>query len=383
MFSFSRGHGGNQPTTNQQRHNNSNSNNNSSRNTASQLLRKQQVTALFNENKTVREKKDGVYEIGLMLSDKKTIITLRIALGDGFPVTAPVLQIMTHALHPWLSNDGFCRVVGHPELVNWNPHCNLGKIVKETVQEFCDRPPILSKPPNTPGGNNNSVVGSGNTGFGRNNIYNNNNNNRNNNNNMQQQQQRPSETTSRRRTKHTRKSSTFNVLDNAIIPSKFDKVNTLENDDMDILMQDERQGEYAMKCFVNTLKCVRNWDGVLNDQLKMNANKANENLKYKDDLNTQEAAIRKLQIALKNETSIYKQHLKRKEKIQDQFKPSKIVDIVENGCEEADEKSLEILNEFLDEEIELKPFLKSYVKMKKKYHRRRALLERYKVTHGL
>ena len=47
MFSFSRGYGGNQPTTNQQRHNNSNSNNNSSRNTASQLLRKQQVTALF------------------------------------------------------------------------------------------------------------------------------------------------------------------------------------------------------------------------------------------------------------------------------------------------------------------------------------------------
>ena len=54
---------------------------------------------------------------------------------------------MTHATHPWLSNDGYCRVVGHPELVNWNPHCNLGKIVKETVQEFCERPPILVKTP--------------------------------------------------------------------------------------------------------------------------------------------------------------------------------------------------------------------------------------------
>ena len=111
MFSFSRGYG--TPQATQVGNNAAATGANTSRNTASQLLRKQQITMLFKENETVRETKSGVYQIGLMLADKKTIITLRIALGDGFPVSAPVLQIMTHATHPWLSNDGYCRVVGH------------------------------------------------------------------------------------------------------------------------------------------------------------------------------------------------------------------------------------------------------------------------------
>ena len=170
MFSFSRGYGA--PQSTQVGSSAAATGANTSRNTASQLLRKQQITMLFKENETVRETKSGVYQIGLMLADKKTIITLRIALGDGFPVSAPVLQIMTHATHPWLSNDGYCRVVGHPELVNWNPHCNLGKIVKETVQEFCERPPILVKTPldntkrtPTPQENNQSLQhGGGNPG---------------------------------------------------------------------------------------------------------------------------------------------------------------------------------------------------------------------------
>ena len=316
MFSFSRGYGA--PQSNQIGSNAGATGANASRNTASQLLRKQQVTMLFKENDTVRETKPGVYQVGLMLADKKTIITLRIALGDGFPVSAPVLQIMTHATHPWLSSDGYCRVVGHPELVNWNPHCNLGKIVKETVQEFCERPPVLVKTPlsNTnrtsmPQQNQPSLQrGGGNLqpgpSFGN------------------QAKTGPA---------LKRRSSTFNLLDNAGVPDKIAEIDALgSTEHVSTLLGDDA----ALKSFVQTLKCVRNWDGVLEDQLKMNLEKAKSNLEYEDDLNVKAVDIFKLQTSLKEETKLYKEHLKRRQAIEEQFQPAKVAGIVEASCGEAE-----------------------------------------------
>ena len=31
-------------------------------------------------------------------------------------------------------------------MARWNPHCNLGKMVKEVVSEFCSRPPVPVAP---------------------------------------------------------------------------------------------------------------------------------------------------------------------------------------------------------------------------------------------
>ena len=368
MFSFSRGYGAPQAT--QVGNNAAATGANTSRNTASQLLRKQQITMLFKENETVRETKSGVYQIGLMLADKKTIITLRIALGDGFPVSAPVLQIMTHATHPWLSNDGYCRVVGHPELVNWNPHCNLGKIVKETVQEFCERPPILVKTPLTntkrtalPQQHNQSMHNQS-MQHGGSSLH----------------PGQPSGKQTRTGPALKRSSSTFNLLDNASLPNKIAEIDAISgNDKISILLEDEA----ALKSFVQTLNCVRNWDGVLEDQLKMNLDKAKSNLEYEDDLNVKAVDIFKLQTSLKEETKLYKEHLKRREAIEEQFKPAKVARIVEASCGEAEQSAMELVDNFLDEEIELKAFVKSHMKAKTAYHRRKALLERFKVTHGV
>ena len=118
-----------------------------------------------------------------------------------------------------------------------------------------------------------------------------------------------------------RRSSTFNLLDNASVPDKIAEIDALGGkDEINILLGDE----VALKSFVQTLKCVRNWDSVLEDQLKMNLDKAKSNLEYEDDLNVKAVDIFKLQTSLKEETKLYKEHLKRREKIEEEFQPTKV-----------------------------------------------------------
>jgi hypothetical protein len=92
-------------------------------------IRAQQVESLVraNPHAQARNPEKSVFELGLKLADGQ-IIALRVIMGANFPEEAPTIQLMTNCVHPWISTDGYCRVVGHPELNQWNPRADLGRI---------------------------------------------------------------------------------------------------------------------------------------------------------------------------------------------------------------------------------------------------------------
>lgn len=62
---------------------------------------------------------------------------------------------MIQCTHPWISTDGFCKIIGHYGLNHWNQDGNqygiyhptsLGDVVKEIIEKFKNDPPkVLSE----------------------------------------------------------------------------------------------------------------------------------------------------------------------------------------------------------------------------------------------
>ena len=105
-------------------------------------IRAQQVESLVraNPHAQARNPEKSVFELGLKLADGQ-IIALRVIMGANFPEEAPTIQLMTNCVHPWISTDGYCRVHGHPELNQWNPRADLGRIGACSVCAcVCDSP---------------------------------------------------------------------------------------------------------------------------------------------------------------------------------------------------------------------------------------------------
>jgi len=93
--------------------------------TNQQTLRDQQIAELRTHMPVAREVAQPTqpgttaFSLGLQLNDK-TIISMRIALGKDFPHAPPVIQLLSKCRHPWLSKEGYFKVVGHAGLRNWN-----------------------------------------------------------------------------------------------------------------------------------------------------------------------------------------------------------------------------------------------------------------------
>ena len=95
-------------------------------------LRAQHIESLVRTNPHAqpRNPEKSVFELGLKLANGQ-VIALRIIMGARFPEEAPTLQLMTNCQHPWISTDGYCRVIGHINLNQWTPRSDLGRIGKE------------------------------------------------------------------------------------------------------------------------------------------------------------------------------------------------------------------------------------------------------------
>ncbi|TPX37748.1 hypothetical protein SmJEL517_g00606 [Synchytrium microbalum] len=122
-----------------------NSNSSSTSSTAMQDLRRKQIASLREHGLTVRElTKDTNFEILATLSSTLTVF-LVITLPPQFPDKPPVIQIRPPPAvsHAWIdSRTG--QVVGHDKLTSgWNQHVSLGKLVKDIIQEFQIRNPVV------------------------------------------------------------------------------------------------------------------------------------------------------------------------------------------------------------------------------------------------
>jgi len=101
--------------------------------TALQALRAKQIEQL----RTISELQRDV-EYRVFVSD---VLALYILLPPNFPQDRPIVRVNPAALHPWI--DDQMVVTGCSSLNNFVVHSNLGKVVKEIVDEFRRNPPVI------------------------------------------------------------------------------------------------------------------------------------------------------------------------------------------------------------------------------------------------
>ena len=351
------------------------------RSSVASILKDRQIASLMAENPTISQSKPGVFQLGLQLPDKK-IIVLRVALGDTFPTTPPVLQIMTHATHPWLSTDGYCRVVGHPDLNNWNPHCSLGAVVKAVVTEFCTRPPVPVAPGSQAGkersaqkqqtqdtGKNrsNSWVGSTNEG-----------------------------------TENVDTSTLYNALQDITIEQHREMIyrevdrglkQVKDPATVQLLIEagkagyddkDNSESSHLYKSFLeNNVSCIETWNSVIEEQLEQNAEKAKANLEKQSVIQELTSRVTTLQRELMQQDKLYQQHLLRQNKIAERFRPRTVYELVSKSATQLEEESEEFAYDFHnDTDVSVNEFLKVFLDKRVLSHRRRSMAEAFEKRMG-
>lgn len=105
--------------------------------TALQTLRAKQIEQLRYSDSSVSEiQRDVEYRVLI-----KDTLMLYIYLPPHFPQDKPVFKLVPPASHPWVDDN--MLVTGCYSLNTFVVHSNLGKVVKEVVEEFRRNPPVL------------------------------------------------------------------------------------------------------------------------------------------------------------------------------------------------------------------------------------------------
>jgi ESCRT-I complex subunit VPS37 len=105
--------------------------------TALQVLRAKQIEQLRLLDCAVAEIQRDV-EYRLTFSD---VLSLYISLPPLFPQERPVLRVSPPVNHPWLNEQMI--VTGCGAVNSFKAHSDLGKVVKEVIEEFRQNPPAL------------------------------------------------------------------------------------------------------------------------------------------------------------------------------------------------------------------------------------------------
>ena len=117
----------------------------------SSTRRRKQIASLREHSLSVRElQRDTTYEVPCTIPSTSTLagytLYLIVTLPPQFPDNKqpPTIQIRPPPMvaHAWVdARTGI--IVGHDKLNNWNQHVSLGKLVKDIIQEFQIRNPIV------------------------------------------------------------------------------------------------------------------------------------------------------------------------------------------------------------------------------------------------
>ena len=108
--------------------------------TALQVQRSRQIEQLKCFNKNVSEiVRDLEYRINTVVGG--VTISLYVTLPPLFPQDKPVVKISPRVNHSWVDNQMI--VTGSPGLNNFMIHSDLGKVVKEIIDEFQSNPPTM------------------------------------------------------------------------------------------------------------------------------------------------------------------------------------------------------------------------------------------------
>jgi len=366
-----------------------------------QAMRLKQIETLKRLFPSAREiLRDVEFEIPLAVS--VGYIYLRVILPQGFPQGPPYIRVIPNVTHPWVNVTMY--VAGHPKLANWNLHNNLGQIVKEVVDEFYKNPPrIIPMPtsgyPNTnqgtspygsspapptyatlPTSTNQPSVGtslhsappnyssSPNAqmgAYGSGNL------------------QVPGNSSA---IPSPRGSTTNNVSSNItptkterthtpqpVIPTSFPQLETMQFDDLEHLLNDD--DEFSM--FFETLDQVKSMAAVRDDLVKNNEDTARKNLSFQNELEQKKNEVDVQQANLKEQRNLFDQQAKRQQEISKRFTPDALLGKLSESVNQAEQASEDITTKFLNKQMDVRDFIKTYMEKKKLYHLRAAKRERF------
>lgn len=111
--------------------------------THAQRQRNKQISWLKEQVSSVIEvERDRRYTVSFPVNEYT--ITLNINLSDRFPLDSPKVTASPYFFHPWV--DEQMVVVGSPLIKHFNPHSNLGRVIKQVIDEFIEHPPQFDQP---------------------------------------------------------------------------------------------------------------------------------------------------------------------------------------------------------------------------------------------
>ena len=310
----------------------------------------------------------NVFEIGLQLRDG-TIITMRIALGKSFPRSAPVVQMLSQCTHPWLSTDGYCRVVGHAGLNSWGTGSNLGRVVHEIVAEFCKRPPLRA-------GAQASRRGGASTAQQTNGS-------------QQPSYPTPSSRSSSSGSRDPPPSyegkqersvveSVGSDTQFSQLPKSYPEVEKLSEEELAKLLDDD----IMFSDFCSGISAVSDIEKILDAQLEKNNDVAKRSLEKEEELSALKDEIKSLRDVLTEKEAGYEQLLNRQRVLLQRSSPAQLILRVEESCDEIEMESEELADEFLKEDYDgsSKNWIKEFMRIRKVLHRRKAIVQSYKTS---
>jgi ESCRT-I complex subunit VPS37 len=108
--------------------------------TALQLLRARQIQQLRTINCRIIElQRDVEYKV---IVDENSGLTLDITLPPQFPQDRPLVKVLPPGTHPWINEHSV--VVGCPGINNFMVQSDLGRVIRELVDEFRCNPPLFT-----------------------------------------------------------------------------------------------------------------------------------------------------------------------------------------------------------------------------------------------
>ena len=375
--------------------------------------RDQQIAELRKHNPVARQTQTSqqtgttAFSIDLQLKDR-TIITMRIALGKEFPQAPPVIQMLSKVSHPWLSRDGYFCVIGHRGLQNWNMHSNLGRVVSEIVTEFCARPPArMNQTANVPAPSTSTVTQqqqqqqqqqpsyqpppTNNTPLGITNHHQTNSSSRGNNNNSNNNNgggnMPPTYSTGSNGSKVTNAApfvvpppptKTWTV---PAIASTFPEVHSLNATEIQNLMDDDE----AFDTFCSTVNGVQKLTTLVATLREKNGQAAETNLSHEEKIVSCKTEIETLHTNLKEKKKKYDALVERQRVVLSKSSPEELIKKLQQNAEQLEMESEELADEYVNDDYDgnQKKWQKEFLQSKKMFHRRKAMIARYKQLNNM
>lgn len=327
--------------------------------TALQALRSRQIEQLKSIDGRVTEIiRDQEYRVTV---DEKSGLYLKISLPPQFPEERPAVSVSPKASHPWISEQ--MLVVGCTGVNNFMVHSDLGKVIREIIDEFRHNPPLILTVTSTQSmwSTQNALPSSylprhrsANESF---------------------VQPTYSDISHRADQSNLREFPNYDFFDTTPLSSQLDKMSLKEIENL----KEDDEKLYEMVCSLPQLKKVTAYRKLLRQQLEK---QAKENLGKKALLDEKKRIILEKYDQLNELRNKFDASSKRQDELLEMFSPQALQDNIKVAALEAEEAAEAVAEDFLEGKITIDEFNKTFMARRTLSHLRRVKEEKCVAPNG-